>query len=176
MTKQSIEQLQQSIDALQKQLDALAAAQQTQKLEIATSKVSMWKPEDDGFFFIESNGRVDSYGVHAAVMVRTHHEEGNCFPSESLAEYYKKRRAARQRLEMLALAENGMVPYEFTQGQDNWYIFGHGTSDSLSVTYTSVCTFTVQYFSSREAAQRVLDAMTDDDLLVLFGTANRGGK
>lgn len=173
MTKQSIEQLQQSIDALQKQLDALAAAQQTQKLEIATSKVSMWKPEDDGFFFIESNGRVDSYGVHAAVMVRTHHEEGNCFPSESLAEYYAKRRAARQRLEMLALAENGMVPYEWTVNCPNFYLT---TCSDISIDQHCTVREDHQYFPTKKAAQRVLDAMTDDDLVILFGTANRGGK
>ena len=153
MTKQSIEQLQQSINTLQKQLDAFAATQQTQKLE-------MWKPKcAKNYFFAYQNLNVGLYLYNEgdatdASMVNA----GNCFPTHELAEYYAKRRAARQRLEMLALAENGMKPYEWTQGRDNYCIVADGYAKLTVDCYISHRE--QQYFPTKEAAQRVLDAMT----------------
>lgn len=167
MTKQSIEQLQQSINTLQKQLDAFAATQQTQKLE-------MWKPHHNQAYFYINDMDVEATdscsGNGDGILYKT----GNCFPTEELATYYSKRRAARQRLEMLALAENGMVPYEFRMHEDNWCIENQLSQLEPSVHdgYRAEC----QHFPTQEAAQRVLAAMTDDDLMLLYGTANKGGK
>lgn len=172
----SIEQLQQSIDAMrdalastQKQLDELKQ-QQPKKLE-------MWKPaEDEVFFTIHDTGDVtaSSYQGYSDYPMDCYFI-GNCFPTRELAEYYAKRRAARQRLEMLALAENGMVPYEYKSCNSNYYIGNH-YHIGVCVMDFSIINSGVQYFPTRQAAQRVLDAMTDEDCFLLWGTANRGGE
>lgn len=178
MNKQQIESLQQSINQLQKQLDDLRNTQSA-KLEIATSKVAMWKPEDAEIYFkVLSSGELIS-DTYVAPIDRKLQKEGNCFPTRELAEHYAKKRAARQRLEMLALAENGMVPYEFKRKQDdacNYYIGWYEGGPDVRVMDFSVINPGVQYFPTRSATQRVLDAMTYDDLVTLFGTANRGDK
>lgn len=175
MTKQSIELLQQDIDTLrlrqeclQKQLDELRTQQQPEKLE-------MWKPaEDEVFFTIHDTGDgTASYQGYIDYPMDCYFI-GNCFPTQELAEYYAKRRAARQRLEMLALAENEMVPYEFKYRNSNYYISAY--LNKLLIESYNETQEGHQYFPSKEAAQRVLDAMTDEDLITLFGTANRGGK
>lgn len=166
MTKQTIEQLQQSINTLQKQLDELK--------QQPPSKVSMWKPDEyekyflirDGYGIINSfhDGGQDDYDLLTC---------GNCFPTRELAEYYAKKRAARQRLEMLALVENGMVPYEWTVNCPNFYLTA---CSDISIDQHCTVREDHQYFPTRAAAQHVLDAMTDEDCLLLWGTANRGGK
>lgn len=174
MTKQSIEQLQQSINALQKQLDELKK-QQPKPLE-------MWKPVMSKYWWnIIARGDVSIESVSPCreSYAEANYLFGNCFPTRELAEYYAKRRAARQRLEMLALAENGMVPYEFLHKKDdacNYYIGWYEGGQYVCVMDFSVINPGTQYFPTRAAAQRVLAAMTDDDLITLFGTANRGGK
>lgn len=180
MSKQSIEQLQQSINALQKQLDDLrngmAEQERAKKVKIAP-KVSMWEPTDI-YYCILGTGICES-ASYTSYLDKERCEAGNCFPTRELAEYYAKRRAARQRLEMLALAENGMVPYEFQRRKDdlcNFYIGWYEDGNEVCVMDFAVINPGVQYFPTKQAAQRVLDAMTDDDLILLYGTANRGGK
>jgi len=172
MSKQlDIEQLQQSINALQKQLDDLRS-QQPAKLEIAT-KVAMWKPDyQEPYYFIKKGNTVANTQHNDWPEDKNLMEVGNCFPTEELATHYAEKRAARHRLEMLALAENGMVPYEFILNEINYYIGGYYTEGVRVLSFERINPG-VQYFPTKEAAQRVLDAMSDEDLVLLFGTANR---
>lgn len=187
MSKQQIEQLQQHINDLQQSLDIWKEKldelrnPQPKKLEIAP-KIAIWKPEvDDVYYYItDDDGSViatswESYS-HSAL---DYHSIGNCFPSESLAEYFAARRAARQRLEMLALAERFSEgenrPYEPTLDKQYWVLCGRkdmGIKPAVNFMYTT----NEQAFPTAAAAQRVLDAMTDEDCLLLWGTANRGDK
>lgn len=175
MSKQlDLDTIQQNINYLQNQIDKLQNELSRQKLA-QPKKLEMWQPEDYEHYFIirDGYGIINSFndgGEDDSSLITC----GNCFPTRELAEHYAKKRAARQRLEMLALAENGMVPYEWTQGRGNYCIGANGYAELIVDYYTS--RRDQQYFPTKEAAQRVLDAMTDEDLITLYGTANRGGK
>lgn len=173
--------MQQQIDKLQKQLDALKKQLDEPQNTKVAPKVAMWKPDSDELIYsIVSDEEILQWGYAGSdlAFIEDTYKKGNQFPTRKLAEHYAKNRAARQRLEMLALAENGMAPYEFRAGEQNFMITGVHAEDNLIMILSTHIDMHggVQYFPSKEAAQCVLDAMTDDDLILLYGTANRGDK
>lgn len=168
------DQLKGVIDSLQKQLDTL-------RNQLAgrakNKKLNMWKPAYmQSYWLISVDG-----DVYSADFVRAPYSDrrasiGNTFITEELAKHYATRRAALQRLEMLALADNALVPYGFqceSKNICNYYIGWHKELGVCVMDFTTINPGGVVYFPTKEAGIRVLDAMTDEDLITLFGTAKR---
>jgi hypothetical protein len=175
---EELERLQQTLTAQQRQLNDLVAEQQRLlRVQQAQPKpLEMWKPEFVAdYFVIDANGTAARRVNANPSATELSTVQGNCFPTRELAEYYAKRRAARQRLEMLALAENGMVPYEFDRTTTENYRIQRGCTE-LYISSHQDYQSADPYFSTEAAAQRVLSAMSEDDLILLYGTANRGDK
>lgn len=133
-------------------------------------KLEMWEPDNlqRYYFTLTDNSVCGEIYDNSCASDRRAMEAGNCFPTRELAEYYAERREARQRLEMLALAENGMVPYVFRYNEPNWFIFAC-VNTTLTVDLAYQQQRDTQYFPTARAAERVLDAMSNEDLILLYG-------
>jgi hypothetical protein len=93
---------------------------------------------------------------------------GNCFRTREQAERYAKHRAARQRLELLALELNGEgYPLVPPVGAEAHHIYG--SSNGLTVGAYMGVRVGVVYFRTRELAEKAIELTSNEDLIELFG-------
>jgi len=143
-----------------------------QELEKIVQKMSpsesRWKAEyNETYYTIYSGGN-----VYESFFVKYHEDlrrlnSGNMFKDKATAQHYAKKRAARQRLELLALALNGEI-VEFATHTNKYILIG--SRGKISVYAISSMNSGEVLFKTRALAERAIDLTSKEDLTTLFGS------
>lgn len=124
-----------------------------------------WEPKSgEPYYTIIATGEIvecsngDDYTEKA-------YANGNVFKTREQAEKFAKKRAARNRLELIAEKLN--AGWEPGEGKELYYVYGE---DALSTIGRRVCTKSNDvYFKSKELAEQALTYLTDDEKFQLWG-------
>lgn len=173
MTKQELDKL--KAEALVKALqDKLLKEFQEGVAEIYKGKENepsvLWKPKDnESYYNIDSNGEVyeSTWEDHPSDDGR--HKNGNVFKTCEQAEKFAKKRAARNRLELIAEELNEGIDFNWENSSQKWYIEGNVEYDQFRFYYTQWARSEAVYFVSKELAQQALTYLTDEEKLILWG-------
>lgn len=162
--------LQEQLEKVQKELkDAQATISKLQEEIKKNNTVKRWNSDyDEDYCFIQSQGAVAASFEENYEIDSDRYNNGNKFKTMELATYYRNKRAARNRLECLALAIEGR-PYEFNPTAFNWYIYKVKNSNTYSVANHCYCSGDNIYFSSEENAQLALEGTSEEDRKLLWG-------
>jgi len=126
---------------------------------------SRWKAEDGNVYYEISSSKVYQNVVNLEYDVRNFNT-GNMFKDKATAQHYAKKRAARQRLELLALALNGGIVefkdnlMQFHIYSDDGDIVGYGTWNS---------NLNAVLFKTQALAKKAIKLTSKEDLTTMFG-------
>lgn len=163
--------LREQLEKAQKELkEAQATIKKLQEDEVnKDSTGKRWDSvQKEWYYFISAGGYVVSSTDENDQEDSDRYNNGNKFKTMKLATYYANKRAARNRLECLALAIEGR-PHEFKYKEYNWYIFRDGKSSKCDVTFDYYSQEERIYFSSEENARLALDGTSYEDIMLLWG-------
>jgi len=125
-----------------------------------------WQAKEGAIYYeIESNGVSRNTVNHA--YDRVNFKAGNMFKDKATAQHYAKKRAARQRLELLALALNG-GGVGFKSFANKYILIGR--RGKISVYAISNVNSGEVLFKTGELAKRAIKLTSKEDLTTMFGS------
>ena len=131
-------------------------------------EVGRWKPKPgDHRYWISDTGNIQDSSVYDG-MAESIYTHGNYFRDKTTAEIFAKKRAARNRLELLAYELNGQEVVEYRRGVSQYNI------EFLSGDRVEVGSWENYYlgqvlFKTRGLAEKAIELTFNEDLITMFG-------